>query len=71
MSVYVIAPGQTVTIDGNNLKLGPATVPGSWHVFPAGNSQDTKAVIHPGPETVIVISDQAPTIEHHGSKADK
>jgi hypothetical protein len=65
MSAFVITPKHTITVEGNNLKLGAGAVAGSWIIFPAGNVNETKAVIHPGPDTVVVISDQPPPIQAH------
>jgi hypothetical protein len=65
VSAYIVTPQRTITIPGDNLKVGAGKVEGSWIIFPMGDLENTKAVVHPGPDTVIFLGAEPPPIREH------
>jgi hypothetical protein len=69
MSVHIVTSHGVITIDGT-YKIAAGAQPGTWVLFPPGDQSNTKAIIHAGPETVIVIGgdEPPPTFKLHSSE---
>jgi hypothetical protein len=65
VSAYIITPQRTITIPGDNLKIGAGRFEGTWTIFPYGNQEDTKAIVHLGPDTVIFLGAEPPAVQEH------
>jgi hypothetical protein len=72
MSVHIVTAHGIITIEGT-YKIAAGAQVGTWILFPPGDQSNTKAIIHTGPETVIVLGEgePAPSFKPHSpEKAD-
>jgi hypothetical protein len=59
MSVHIVTAHGVITIEGT-YKIAAGAQSGTWVLFPPGDQSSTKAIIHAGPETVIVMGGDEP-----------